>query len=63
MNSATENNALPSLVKDRLVDAKHGYIDNLFADTWKVLSLNRWIKTANLTKRSGIETWIQVISA
>lgn len=54
MNNATKKNSLPSLISDVLTDEKH-YIDNVFADTWKKLALNKLIKSAGFTKRSGIE--------
>lgn len=34
---------------------KASYIDNLFADTWKELKLNKWISLSGFKKRSGID--------
>ena len=53
MNNATNNSALPSLIGGVLTDQKH-YIDNLFADTWKRLGVNKLLQTAGFAKRSGI---------
>jgi hypothetical protein len=52
MKNGTNVDGLPPLIGDFFTDAK-GYMDNLFADTWKQLKLNQQIKKAGLTKRSG----------
>lgn len=54
MNNATNKSALPTLISDVIADDKH-YIDNVFADTWKNLGLNKLIKAAGFSKRSGVE--------
>jgi hypothetical protein len=54
MNNDTNKNVLPTLISDVITDDKH-YIDNLFADIWKKLGLNKLIKAAGFSKRSGVE--------
>ncbi len=54
MKNSTNEGALPALIGDVITDQKH-YIDNLFANTWKRLRFNAWIKGAGFTKRSGID--------
>lgn len=52
MNNATKQDLLPPLVADLLSDPVT-YIDNVFADGWKRLSVNTMITKAGLTKRTG----------
>lgn len=53
MNNDTKNSALPELVENVIKNKNH-YIDNLFADTWKALKLNKCLNRAGFKKRSGI---------
>ena len=53
MNHDTSHHRLPSLVAHVLNDGNH-YIDNLFANAWTSLHLNRRLEAAGFTKRSGI---------
>ncbi len=52
MKNGTNTDGLSPLISDFFTDAK-GYMDNLFADTWKQLKLNQQIQKAGLAKRSG----------
>ena len=54
MNHGTTRPPLPSPVGHVLTDGGH-YIDNLFANAWKTLNLNRRLESAGFAKRSGIE--------
>ena len=54
MNNAINKNVLPTLISDVIADDKN-YMDNVFADTWKKLGLNKLVKAAGFSKRSGIE--------
>lgn len=54
MNCATKHDLLPPLVADLLNDPI-AYIDNLFADGWKRLNMNRLIVKAGISKRSGTQ--------
>ena len=53
MQNDTNGDYLPPLVVDVLTNSKH-CIDNLFADSWKSLKLNRLLENAGFKKRSGI---------
>jgi len=53
MNNRTKTKSLPTFISDIITEQK-GYIDNLFADTWKDLNFNSLIKKAGFTKRSGL---------
>ncbi|MFK8083374.1 MAG: transposase [Granulosicoccus sp.] len=52
MSNATKQDLLPPLVADLLSDPVP-FIDNVFADGWKRLSVNTLIAKAGLTKRTG----------
>ena len=52
MDNRTNTDGLPPLIGDFFTEAK-GYMDNVFADTWKQLNLNRHIQKAGLSKRRG----------
>ena len=54
MDTDTNNSGLPSLIGDVITSQKQ-YIDNVFADTWKVLKFNTLIRRAGFTKRTGIQ--------
>jgi DDE superfamily endonuclease len=54
VNNDTKNSAQPELVGNVIKNKNH-YIDNLFADTWKALKLNKWLNRAGFKKRSGID--------
>ena len=54
MNSATKHDLLPPLVADLLTDPVT-YIDNVFADGWKRLGVNKLISKVGLSKRSGTQ--------
>lgn len=54
MNNDTKYSALPDLIEG-VIKNKASYIDNLFADTWKEIKLNKWISLAGFKKRSGID--------
>lgn len=54
MNNDTKKSVLPSLIGGILSDPQH-CIDNLFADTWRMLRFNRLLQKAGFTKRSGLQ--------
>ena len=54
MNNATKHDLLPPLVADLLSDPVT-YIDNVFADGWKRLSINSLISKVGLSKRTGTQ--------
>ena len=57
MHYATKQFLLPLLITQTL---QHGcpYIDNLFAQSWKDMNMNRQIRNAGIFKRSGVRATV-----
>lgn len=53
MNDRTNNPLFPSIVDDVLRHSDH-CVDNIFAQAWKGLNLNRLIRQLGFTKRTGV---------
>lgn len=53
MNSATQSSQLPFSIQHSL-QTKTLCVDNLFADAWKALNLNRHILNSGFSKRTGL---------